>query len=73
MKKHTYRIDYDVKKNGSQYGRRLYVKADTAKEAKEVFKNTTNGKCFYNPDCHAFHVEVHQADNEIIAKQYDII
>lgn len=64
MKKHTYGITYNVKKNGSVWCRKVYIDADTSKEAKDRFKSMTGGQCYYEPQHHAFNVHAYVADKE---------
>ena len=73
MKKHMYKITYDIKINKTTYKKHIYCEADNAKEAKNYFQTKYNGNCFYNKDRHAFHIEVKRADNDIINAKYAII
>lgn len=68
-----YCVKYDVKKNGGCFGRRVYITADTAKQAKTRFAQITNGNCYYDNKCHAFHVSVTKANDVIISAQYAVI
>lgn len=64
MKKHTYGITYNVKKNGSVWGMKVYIDADNSKEAKDIFKNLAGGQCVYDRSHHAFNVHAYVADKE---------
>lgn len=67
MKKHVYAATYNVKKNGSVYGRKVYVEAATGRAAKARFKEITGGQCFYDRE-HAVN-----ADGIIITNQHALI
>lgn len=73
MKNHVYAVTYNVKKNGSVYGRKVYVEAATGRAAKARFKEITGGQCFYDREHHAFNVHAVNADDIIITNQYALI
>lgn len=66
IKKHIYTIKYDIKKNGGEFERKIYVMADTAREAKEYFQSLYCGNCFYDPKYHAFHIKVKRTDDIVM-------